>query len=514
MRFLFGLIVFTLVLFGSSLAQPRIAQGMQPHIAQGMQPRVGTPQLRGLWVDAFGAGFKNQKEVDELILYAQRLKLNALFVQVGRRMDCFCNRASVPRSADPKLAKNFDPLLAIIKKAKPFGIQVHAWIITTAAFNTSEPYFSSNHVMATHGRTSTDPWVTFNSSGSSRAGKDEILDVAHPAAAEYIAQFYISVLENYDIDGIQFDRVRYPDSADPQFRPVWGYNRTSLNRFRLETGRSDIPAPLDTQWTVWRREQLTNLVRRIYLEAKIRKPKLWVSAATITYRTAPRTVDEFKQTRTYAEVLQDWVGWTGEGILDLNIPMNYKREYDALQAKEFDGWNNFAAQTKETALVATGAGIFVNSLQDSKKQYARAIATQGISGWIGYSYRTADLDVLNTKKSESNGKIDLQKAFSSLFANSVSWGQPNTNLLSGILGRVVKSGNPVSNVELEIRSGDGSSILLQTDANGYYGSPRLPEGKLSIAVLERSANSVAISSSIEVMVTRGMVQRLPDLQIP
>jgi uncharacterized lipoprotein YddW (UPF0748 family) len=506
MRFLIGFIVLTLVILGSSLAQPPVAQGTQP--------RVGTLQLRGLWVDAFGAGFKNQKEVDELISYAQRLKLNALFVQIGRRMDCFCNRSSVPRSSDPKLAKNFDPLEAIIKKAKPLGIQVHAWIITTAAFNSSEPNFSSNHVMATHGRTSTDPWMTLNTSGSSRAGKDEILDVAHPVAAEYIAQFYISVLENYDIDGIQFDRVRYPDSADPQFRPVWGYNPTSLNRFRLETNRTDTPAPLDAQWTDWRREQMTNLVRRIYLEAKIRKPKLWVSAATITYRAAPRSIEEFQRSRTYAEVLQDWVGWTQEGILDLNIPMNYKREYDAVQAKEFDGWNKFATQTKENALVATGAGIFVNSLQDSKKQYARAINTQGISGWIGYSYRTADLDVLNTKKTESNGKKDFQKAFSSLFSSAVTWGQPNTNELSGILGRVLKNGTPISNTELEIRSSDGSSILLSTDANGFYGNPRLPEGKLSIDVLERSANSITVSSSMDVTVTRGMVQRLPDIQIP
>ncbi|MEY4531593.1 MAG: hypothetical protein RLZZ156_2314 [Deinococcota bacterium] len=498
MRFLIGLLVVTLLILGSSLAQPKI----------------GTPQLRGLWVDAFGAGFKNQKEVDELVLYAKNLKLNALFVQVGRRMDCFCNRASVPRSSDPKLAKNFDPLEAIIKKAKPLGIQVHAWIITTAAFNASEPSFSSNHVMATHGRSSTDPWMTLNTTGSSRAGKDEILDVAHPAAAEYIAQFYISVLENYDIDGIQFDRVRYPDSADPQYRPVWGYNPTSLNRFRLETGRTDTPIPLDSQWVDWRREQLTHLVRRIYLEAKVRKPKLWVSAATITYRTAPRSIEEFKLTRTYSEVLQDWVAWTSEGILDLNIPMNYKREYDALQAKEFDGWNKFATQTKENAVVATGAGIFVNSLADSKKQYTRAINTQGISGWIGYSYRTPDLDVLNTKKTESNGKKDFQKAFSSLFSSAVRWEQANSDGLSGILGRVLRNGTPVSNAELEIRKTDGSSILLQTDANGFYGHPRLPEGKLSIGVLERSTNSVAISSSMDIIVTRGIVQRLPDIQIP
>jgi uncharacterized lipoprotein YddW (UPF0748 family) len=477
------------------------------------QTQVGQPQLRGLWVDAFGAGFKTQKEVDELVAYASRMKLNALFVQVGRRMDCFCNRSSVPRSLDPKLAKGFDPLEAIIQKAKPLGIQVHAWIITTAAFNTAEPYFGSDHVMARFGRTSPNTWLTLNTAGASRAGRDEILDMGNPEAAEYVAKFYVSVLENYDIDGIQFDRVRYPDSGDSQYRPVWGYNPTALARFRLETGRLDTPSPTDSQWGQWRREQISNLVRRIYLEAKLRKPKLWVSAATITYRAAPRTLEEFRTTRTYNEVLQDWVGWTQAGILDLNIPMNYKREYDPTQKLEFDGWNAFAASTRETALVATGAGIFVNSLSDSSKQYSRALATKGISGWVGYSYRTADLDVLNAKKTESKGKQDFAAAFAKPFSSRPIWGTPDPKNLSGILGRVVKNGVGVAAAELEVQSSDGSSVLLFSDANGYFGSPKLPVGQVTVHLLRRTTNSVVVSSSLDVLVQQGAVQRLPDVVI-
>ncbi|MFN3266772.1 MAG: glycoside hydrolase family 10 protein [Deinococcales bacterium] len=498
MRIIF---VFLTALLCIALAQP--TQIGQP----------SAPQLRGLWVDAFGAGFKTQKEVDELIAFASRMKLNALFVQVGRRMDCFCNRSSVPRSMDPKLAKNFDPLAAIIQKAKPLGIQVHAWIITTAAFNTAEPYFSSDHVMARYGRTSPNTWLTLNTAGASRAGRDEILDVGHPEAADYIVQFYISVLENYDIDGIQFDRVRYPDSGDSQYRPVWGYNPTSLARFRKETGRTDTPIPTDPQWAQWRREQMTNLVRRIYLEAKLRKPKLWVSAATITYRAAPRNIEEFQRTRTYTEVLQDWVGWTAAGILDLNIPMNYKREYDPIQKLEFDGWNAFAAVTRERAQVATGAGIFVNSLADSSKQYSRALATAGIAGWVGYSYRTADLDVLNTQKNEQKGKQDFATVFSKLFSSRPSWGVPNQNNLSGILGRVVQDGLGVV-AELELLAADGSSMLVQSDANGYFGVPRLPVGKVRVGLLGRSQNSVGVVSSLDIAVRQGTVQRIPDFVLP
>lgn len=244
------------------------------------------------------------------------------------------------------------------------------------------------------------------------------------------------------------------------------------------------------------------------------KPNAWVSAATITYKAAPRTLEEFKQTRTYKEVLQDWAGWTAAGILDMNIPMNYKREYDATQAKEFDGWNNFASTTRENAVVLSGLGFFVNKTTDSSKQLARALKTPGISGFVGYSYRTTDLDVLNSKKTETNGRKDFQKIFSPIFANQVQWTRAPTNKLSGFLGRVTQAGTALSNAEIEIQASDGSSLLLRTDANGYYGVPRLPIGKTKIVLLQRAGNTVTVSSSLEFTVIQRQVQRITDLVAP
>ena len=115
--------------------------------AQAATPR----QLRGLWVDAFGPGFKSPAETDRLIRDARAMNINALFVQVGRRGDCYCNKAAMPRSADPDLAPNFDPLEYVIAAAHKAGIQVHAWIITTAVWNVKFPVGVKNHVFRAHG---------------------------------------------------------------------------------------------------------------------------------------------------------------------------------------------------------------------------------------------------------------------------------------------------------------------------------------------------------------------------
>src|SRR5207244_7669498 len=81
--------------------------------------------------------------------------ISALVVQVGRRGDCFCNRASMPRTQAGIAPRPYDPLDAIIAKAHAAGIQVHAWIITTALWNSSTPPVDPGHAFNLHRSEST-----------------------------------------------------------------------------------------------------------------------------------------------------------------------------------------------------------------------------------------------------------------------------------------------------------------------------------------------------------------------
>src|SRR5438445_11374786 len=77
----------------------------------------------------------------------------------------------------------------------------------------------------------------------------------------------LSVVRNYDVDGINLDRIRYPDGNLGTNVPSGVYNSTSLARFRAETGRTDTPANTDPQCTQCRRDQITWIVRRVCLES-------------------------------------------------------------------------------------------------------------------------------------------------------------------------------------------------------------------------------------------------------
>ena len=52
-------------------------------------------------------------------------------------------------------------------------------------------------------------------------------------------------------------------------------------------GRGDRPDPADGQWQQWRRDQVTALVRKIYLTVTDMKPQLRVSAALSTRGQPP-----------------------------------------------------------------------------------------------------------------------------------------------------------------------------------------------------------------------------------
>jgi uncharacterized lipoprotein YddW (UPF0748 family) len=373
--------------------------------------RATEPEFRSLWVDAFGEGIFNEAEVTKLVNAATAMNVNALVVQIGRRGDCFCNRASMPRTQAGIAPRPYDPLDAIIGKAHAAGIEVHAWIITTALWNSSVAPINPNHAFNQHGpsKTGYENWLGVRYDGALRESPSSaanwFFDPGHPDAADYIVEMYLSVAREYAIDGLNFDRVRYPDLTLPAWPldNAWGYNPVALDRFHAATGRRDRPLPNDAQWSQWRRDQITNIVRKVYVEAHAINPYLRISADTITYGDGPQAYGgDWTQTRPYRETLQDWRGWMQEGILDTNIPMNYKREHCTAtgpgcfgnQRAWYTNWNEFAKDHQYARSTTIGAAIYLNVIEGSVIQVRKALApsaagNRGI-GWVGYSYRTPD----------------------------------------------------------------------------------------------------------------------------
>jgi uncharacterized lipoprotein YddW (UPF0748 family) len=371
-------------------------------------------QFRAFWADAFGEGINDQGQIDALVSATKAVHANAIVAQVVRRGDCFCLRAGLP--VNESLAPGFDPLQALIDTAHAQGVEVHAWVTAVAMWNSTTPPKDPNHVFNLHGPAASGRanWVMTRSDGLSRLNDDWMLDPGHPDAAAWTANAATSIVRAYDVDGINLDRIRYPDGNLGSLVPSWGYNPTALARFRAETGRTDMPSNTDPQWTQWRRDQVTGIVRRVYLESTALRPRVRVSADLITYGYGPQTTGSFENTRAYAEQLQDWRGWLREGILDTAILMNYKRDSLATQHQMYDEWNEFAKDNQYRRSVAIGSALYLNDIASSVSQVRRAVAPSAAGnnaiGWVGYSYRTPDAMTDAGTRSGATGRAELIKA--------------------------------------------------------------------------------------------------------
>jgi uncharacterized lipoprotein YddW (UPF0748 family) len=375
----------------------------------------GTPQYRAFWADTFNSSLNSAEDVARLVRQAKAAQSNAIFAQVRRRGDAWYVNSLEARPDFVPLAANFDPLAALIAEAHANSIEVHAFVILGAIWNKNPnfaptaslgPPLDPRHVFNLHGgydaqsqRIVPGPenWLTRTllpdgadgiSFQGHRIGAEFWLDFGHPAAAAHTVEVLLHLVRNYDVDGLHLDRVRYPELSTAGQSPAAGvnigYNPTSVERFQRLRGipsGSPPPSPGEPAWSQWRRDQVTQLVRRIYLSALAVKPKLTVSAALICFGDAPATEAAWLNSDAYWRVFQDWRSWSEEGIVDLAIPMNYKREHVAAQSRWTENWNEWTKTHQYRRASLIGLGVYLNSIEGSLRQLRHALrpAANGVS---------------------------------------------------------------------------------------------------------------------------------------
>lgn len=371
-------------------------------------------EYRGFWVDTFNTSLNNHADVAAVVNQAKAAKANVLFAQVRRRGDAWYLNSLEPKPDFLPIEAGFDPLQDLIQTAHANALEVHAFVIMGAVWNknptfaptaTLGPPTSPNHVFNLHGgfdaaagRIEPGPtnWLTRSllpdgSAGITfqghRFGSDFWIDFGHPEAADYSVEVLMQLVRGYDIDGLHLDRIRYPDFSAPGQTPATGanigYNAASVWRFQEYYGiphESTPPEPGDALWAQWRRDQVTNVVRRIYLNAMAIRPKLVVSAALIVYGGGPGSEAAWTAAEAYWRVYQDWRAWLEEGIIDIAIPMNYKRENIAQQAGWYDDWNEWTRNHLYGRGALAGLGIYLNSIEGTLRQTRRALEASKATG--------------------------------------------------------------------------------------------------------------------------------------
>lgn len=380
-----------------------------------------TSQYRAFWIDTFNTTLNNHNDIVTAVNNAKSANANMILAQVRRRGDAWYLNSLEPAPDFTPIAAGFDPLADLITTAHAEGIEVHAFVIMGAVWNknptfapsaTLGPPTNPNHVFNLHGGFNSatgqivpgsNNWLTRSlipdgtggiTFQGHRFGSDFWLDFGHQDAAEYSVDVLMQLVNNYDIDGLHLDRIRYPEftvsGQTPSTGTNIGYNPRSIERFQIKNNiptNSPPPATNDPAWSQWRRDQVSNLVRRVYLNAIAAKPNLKVSAALIAFGGGPTTEAAWNSAEAYWRVYQDWRSWTQEGILDIAIVMNYKNENTTASQNLLNTWNEWTKNHQYNRATMIGLGSYLNSIEGNLRQTRRSLQPSALgNSVIGVSF--------------------------------------------------------------------------------------------------------------------------------
>lgn len=532
-------LAFTVLILTGLLLIPSITQA---------QTRA---EYRAFWIDTFNTTLNTHADVLAVVNNAKAAKANAIFAQVRRRGDAWYLDSLEPRPDFTPIATGFDPLRDLIETAHAEGIEVHAFAIIGAVWNKNPSFAASatlgpptnpNHVFNLHG--GFDPiskriipgpnnWLTRtllpDGAGGigfqgHRFGNDFWIDPGHPDAQAYTVNVLTHLVSNYQLDGLHLDRIRYPEFSVGVQTPATGanigYNATSVARFNAHYGRTGMPAPNDPQWSQWRRDQVSNLVRRVYLNALAVKPELRISAALIAFGGGPLSEAGWNSAEAYWRVYQDWRAWTQEGILDIAMPMNYKREHTPSNVPLNDTWNEWLKNHQYNRAGMIGQGAFLNSIEGTLRQTRRALAPSAVTGKSGigvifYSMGTSNVDVaanpfsvppgqntpvrsfaefasgLTTGKSVNGATLYEPAGQTPIFSESATvpvlpWKSAPTH--GHIMGFAKRADNtPLDTAHVTIRNLDTGAVRnTATDGGGFFGGVDLEPGEYLVKVEQGS----------------------------
>ncbi|NJN19344.1 MAG: family 10 glycosylhydrolase [Oscillochloris sp.] len=461
-------------------------------------------QLRAFWVDNLNPGIFNHPQVDELVENVVRANANTIIVEVRRHGDAWFNNRIEPRAGDPRLApeSEFDPLEYLLARAHQSGIKVHAWLVMSVACRPSDPLWGHpEHLCTSHGPNAqgAERWTTATHSGTQIGD----IDFGHPAAVQHLERVVQHLLNAYPtLDGLHWDYIRY-GGAD------YGYNQVSLDRFNQAVGRAvgSRPAPDDPAWSQWRRDRVTETVRRLYIRAKAIKPTVQISAATITWGgVGSYYPGDWPNSAAYSRVFQDWPAWLSEGIIDFAVPMHYFDESVPRSRDWYDGWLRFDREHVGRRAIVVGLGSWLNDSWENQSQIERALAPDAYGRALaGVAFFSYNQPIAGSNRERRREFMDHLRG--TVFAGHVvapvwPWiAAPTAGHLQGI---AAVAGQIVPGAKITIIHEGQWLYDISAGTDGWYGAVELPPGSYTIVVTAADGRQQAYPT----VITPGLVTSL------
>lgn len=293
-------------------------------VKQSLPFAINTPkhEVRGVWLTTLwgldwpktrGSGNtvaeKQKADLCRILDELSRDGINTVFLQTRVRGTVIYPSMIEPWDAcftgKEGKAPSYDPLAFAVKECHKRGMELHAWVVTLPMGKTQNA-------------------KTVRAMRLIRHEGAYYMDPSRPETAHYIANICKEIVTNYDVDGIHFDYIRYPEHF-PKKR-----QKPAL---------------------------ITHIVEESSKAIKTLKP--WVRFSCSPIGKAGDLARQNAKGWSAEAVGQDAVGWLRTGLMDMLCPMMYFKG---------DIFFPFAAdwqeRSSERGVVAPGMGIYFLSPQE------------------------------------------------------------------------------------------------------------------------------------------------------
>ena len=226
------------------------------------------------------------------------------------------------------LTVGWDPLASAVKLAHERGMELHAWVWVFATGNKrhntliGKPSSYPGPVLSAH-----PDWANIDNKGRTQHPNDGkfYLDPANPEARNYLLRIVSEIANNYKVDGVQLDYIRYP-FQDDNAGFTYGYGMAARQQFKQLTGADPVnispsSGSLWRQWVEFKTNQINSFVAEVSQLLRQNYPRTILSVAVFPHPESQRIY----------KIQQNWEVWARQGIVDLIVPMTYALDTNRLQ---------------------------------------------------------------------------------------------------------------------------------------------------------------------------------------
>ncbi len=345
------------------------------HFSGAAQPSaVPKEELRGVFLTTSNSldwpksydRTEQQASLRKIVRDMKAANLNAIFFQVRARGDAYYRSKFEPwaENLTGALGKDpgWDPLAFLLNEAHQAGIEVHAWF---NAYKIRGPVAPAQSAPL-HPMLAFPDWVV-------QYETEVWLDPGIPEVRQYLLWVLTDLVNQYEIDGVCFDFIRYPGEDFSDWRSYMRFgNGTPIGR--------------------WRRENINALVREAYLTVAKLKPRAKVGAAPIGNPGGDLSMQPDAKTAGGGPdwFAQDAHTWLKNGWLDYVVPQVYWELEFNTRGPDFAHitrtWKKIAGERH----VYVGIGAFKPEIAEQIPDQIQSARMLGTHGQVYFRYENIE----------------------------------------------------------------------------------------------------------------------------